>query len=60
MEINIQWSGAILEIGLRVGVVPLNSNLKTFSVQISQFILTQESKSFFKELYFPYYVQNFK
>ena len=51
--------GAILEIGLRMSVIPLNVKPQGTSWPYFSVYTHYESKSLFKELYLPYYVQNF-
>ena len=50
-------AGTILEISLRVGVIPLVVRLKSFFCPIFSVCTNNESRSLFKELYPLYFVQ---
>ena len=53
------WSGAILEISLRVGVIPLNVTSQHVSQAIFQANTHKEFRSLYKELYLVYFVKNY-
>ena len=56
---NCVYSGAILEISLRVGVTPLNIPPRDIFLTIFLSYTHKKFRSLFKELYMLYFVQNF-
>ena len=53
------WAGAILEIGLRVGLIPLNVTPWHVLLSICLSFIHEEFRKLFKELYLLYFVENF-
>ena len=58
--LTLEWSaGAILELGLRVGVIPFKVTYRPVLLTILLSFTHKEFRSDFYELYLLYFVQNF-